>query len=132
MWLCLDVSLPACTSWLDFRCAGSGWWSRGQGCATLLLHPGLLPCCLPLVCVCLCVCGLAQAAALLSALASRDDNDSAADSGICQLRASRLELLAAGSSSGGSRGSSDEDKIPVNRDGEPEPASHRWVGSMGH
>lgn len=87
--------------------------------------------------VCVRVCGWVQAAALLSALASRDDNDSAADSGICQLRASRLELLAAGGGSDGSHGSdgsrssSDGDRIPVNRDGEPEPASHRWVDSMG-
>lgn len=58
-----------------------------------------------------------QAAALVSALASRDDYDSAHDSGICQLRASRLELLAGGDSS--------EDLIPVNRDGEPEKANHR-------
>lgn len=88
-----------------------------QGCC--------LPCCPPPVSVCLCVLCLVQAAALLSALASRDDNDSAADSGICQLRASQLELLAAGGSSDGSGKSSDGDRIPVNRDGEPEPASHR-------
>jgi hypothetical protein len=45
-----------------------------------------------------------------------------------------LELLAAGSSGssdGSSSGSSDGDKIPVNRDGEPEPASHRWGSQQG-
>jgi hypothetical protein len=61
-----------------------------------------------------------QAAALVSALASRDDHDSALDSGVCQLRASRLEVLAAEGSNGSSG-----DEIQVNRDGEPEPASHR-------
>jgi hypothetical protein len=63
---------------------------------------------------------------LVSALSSRDDHESAHDSGICQLRASRLEVAAAGSSSGSSG-----EVIPVNRDGEPEDASSRWVWGRG-